>query len=318
MWVRQLPGSCDDVADALGQLRFQMNKFSFGPKYRQRHAVALQQGTDDALHCLYNILLSPIAQQLTTETLIIVPHNLLHYVPFHALFDGKTYLLEQKTVSYAPSATILHRVLTGEKQVVTQPPLILGLPDEAILHTQTEVETIGALFPDAKIYLGQEATVDSLANNNNRPAFLHLSTHAVFRSDNPLFSALKLADGWVTVNDIYDMADSAPLVTLSACETGRNQVTVGDELVGLCRGFFSVGAKSLVVSLWAAEDSSTARLMAQFYRGLRAGQPVNHALRAAQLEMKSELGHPYYWAPFILTGNPQTHLSSLHPGKYSN
>ncbi len=115
----------------------------------------------------------------------------------------------------------------------------------------------------------------------------------------------------MTVNDIYGLADSAPLVTLSACETGRSQVAVGDELVGLCRGFFSAGARSLVVSLWTVDDNSTARLMRRFYEELRAGRPVNQALRTAQLAIKAEMGHPYYWAPFILTGDVHTRLSGL-------
>jgi CHAT domain-containing protein len=248
---------------------------------------------------------------LTAETLIIVPHGVLHYVPFQALFDGERYLIDEKTVSYAPSATILHRVLTSQVEINENPPLIMGLPDQMIPYAQAEVESIATLFSQADVYLGERATVNSLMGNEISPAFLHLSTHATFRADNPLFSALKLADGWVSVNDIYGMAGSAPLVTLSACETGRSQVVAGDELVGLCRGFFSAGARSLVVSLWRVDDNSTAHLMARFYEGLRDGQPVNRALDSAQLAIKEEKGHPYYWAPFVLTGDTRTHLSAI-------
>jgi CHAT domain-containing protein len=123
-----------------------------------------------------------------------------------------------------------------------------------------------------------------------------------------LFSALKLADGWLNVRDIYHMPACAPLVTLSACETGRSQVAVGDELVGLSRGFFAAGAKSLVVSLWLADDESTSRLMVHFYQALQTGLPVNEALRSAQLAIKAEFDHPYYWAAFVLNGHPHTRL----------
>jgi CHAT domain-containing protein len=184
-WSYQLVASVAEITDVLGQLRFQMNKFSYGTAYSGRHAEALHRSANDVLQRLYDLLLAPIADRLTADTLMIVPHGPLHYVPFHALYNGNAYLLEQKTISYAPSATILYRTLL-----------------------------------------------------------------------NPLFSALKLADGWLSVNDLYTFPAMPPLVTLSACETGRYQVAVGDELMGLCRGLFAAGAQSVVVSLWMAEDEA--------------------------------------------------------------
>ena len=100
--------------------------------------------------------------------------------------------------------------------------------------------------------------------------------------------------------------------TLSACQTGRTVVGGGDELLGLMRAFLGAGAASLVLSLWAVEDRSTARLMESFYGRLARGQSKSEALRAAQLEfIQSDAGaengsytHPYYWAPFFLVGDP--------------
>ncbi|HDQ70540.1 MAG TPA: CHAT domain-containing protein, partial [Chloroflexi bacterium] len=319
MWTQRLPASCSEVADALSQFRFQLNKFSYGPAYRERHAQALRQAANESLGQIYQALLAPVAGRLTADTLIVVPHGLLHYVPFQALFDGQAYLIDRKTVSYAPSATILHRVLSNQARSNGRPPLIMGLPDPSIPYARAEAEAIAALYPRATVRLGERATVEGLMENEQSPAFLHLSTHATFRADNPLFSALKLADGWVSVHDVYRMAHSAPLVTLSACETGRSQVAVGDELVGLCRGFFGAGAHSMVVSLWVVDDSSTARLMARFYEELQAGLPVNAALRTAQRAIKAEKGHPYYWAPFILTGDVHLRLneSKSQPDTYN-
>jgi CHAT domain-containing protein len=98
------------------------------------------------------------------------------------------------------------------------------------------------------------------------------------------------------------------MVTLSACETGRNQILAGDELVGLCRGFLGAGTKSLVVSLWSVDDRVTTDLMVGFYQNLRDGWPINAALRAAQRAVRSRLHHPYFWAPFILMGKIDTTL----------
>ena len=101
---------------------------------------------------------------------------------------------------------------------------------------------------------------------------LHLATHGRFRPDNPLFSALRLADGWLTVRDACELdLHGCGLVALSACETGVSQVAPGDELLGMTRGFFASGAASLLVSLWPVDDAATVDLMVEFYRRLADG-----------------------------------------------
>lgn len=101
--------------------------------------------------------------------------------------------------------------------------------------------------------------------------------------------------------DIYDLRLDADLVVLSACETGVRQVHGGD-LVGLCRGFLTAGARNLLVSLWRVDDAATAELMAAFYRGLAAGEGIAASLRAAQLAALARQPHPYFWAPFVVIG----------------
>jgi CHAT domain-containing protein len=133
---------------------------------------------------------------------------------------------------------------------------------------------------------------------------LHFATHGVFRHDNPLFSALKMSEEWLTVNDIYNLKLNCWLVTLSACDTGINAVSQGDELLGLVRGFLNAGANSLIVSLWALHDKTAARLMQKFYTNLKGGMSKAQALRQAQLIFlqDEEYRHPYYWASLTLTG----------------
>ncbi|MCB0005204.1 MAG: CHAT domain-containing protein, partial [Anaerolineales bacterium] len=133
-------------------------------------------------------------------------------------------------------------------------------------------------------------------------------THGEFRADSPLFSGLALADGWLNTLDVFNTRLRASLVTLSACQTGRNVVAGGDELLGLMRAFLSAGAASLISSHWAVDDRSTAALMATLYRQLFAGAAKADALRQAQLELIREpvegYQHPYFWAPFYLVGDP--------------
>ncbi len=131
---------------------------------------------------------------------------------------------------------------------------------------------------------------------------LHLACHGSFRSDNPMFSSLKLGDGWLTAADALDLDLEDALVTLSACESGRNEVFAGDELIGLTRGFLGAGAATLVASLWLVQDETTAELMEKWYEHLRNGVGRATALRNAQLALKDRCPHPYYWAPFALIG----------------
>lgn len=303
VWSRKIRLPVGDLAEVLGQMRFQMNKFGYGAAYHGQYSEALQESVNDTLYQLYELILGPIAHLLTTDELIIIPHGLLHYVPFHALYDGRDHLLQHKIISYAPSATVLHHMITQADTYHSATPLVMGLADETIPYAQQEAESIAELFPEAYVYLGEQATIRNMAAHLPDAGLLHLSTHATFRSDNPFFSALKLADGWLSVNDFYHMADMPPLVTLSACETGRYQVAVGDELMGLTRGLFAAGARTIVVSLWMVEDETTARLMQAFYAGLCQGEPIHVALRQAQLFIRRESSHPYYWSPFIVIGD---------------
>ncbi len=132
---------------------------------------------------------------------------------------------------------------------------------------------------------------------------LHLACHARFRLENPLFSAIRLADGWATVRDVAELDLANALIVLSACETGLNEIAAGEELLGLTRGFLAAGANSLLLSLWTVNDRATAELMRHFYKHLLADGNPAAALRAAQLEFIKDNQHPYFWSPFVLIGN---------------
>ena len=117
-----------------------------------------------------------------------------------------------------------------------------------------------------------------------------------------MFSSLHLADGWITVRDVVSQRLKAKLVTLSACETGLNELFAGDEILGLARGFLAAGAEDLIVSLWAVNDSATAVLMQAFYQNLQRGLSISASLRQAQIGFIERGEHSYLWSPFILIG----------------
>jgi CHAT domain-containing protein len=126
----------------------------------------------------------------------------------------------------------------------------------------------------------------------------------VFRKDNPMFSAFKLGDGWITALDLYGMSCDSNLITLSGCSSGMQQVAGGDDLLGLVRGFLYAGARSLLLSLWPISDESTVSLMKHFYACWSGGASKAVALQQAAIRLRQDYPHPFFWAPFVLIGKP--------------
>jgi len=120
-------------------------------------------------------------------------------------------------------------------------------------------------------------------------------------------SSTPTEDGLLQVYEIFDLKLNAELVVLSACETGLGKQVKGEGLVGLTHAFFYAGTSSVLVSLWKVQDRSTADLMVNFYQELDAGKNKAESLRQAKLRMiqQNRYAHPYYWAPFVLVGNPR-------------
>ena len=299
--IEQL-GTEVDLEQTVGRLRSQMDTLRHGGRFVEQHRAQLVERTRHHLHDLYRKLLAPVERYVRGRRLIIVPHRFLHYVPFHALYDGKQYIVQSRSISYAPSATVLSQCLDRPTRR-TERPVLIGVADEQAPRVRDEVAAIAQLFPGATVRLGASATIAELRRLAPEADLLHLACHAQFRPDNPLFSALRLGDGWMTVGDAYELELRCGLVILSACETGVNAVAPGEELVGLARGFFSAGTPSLMVSLWTVDDQSTAELMTLVYQGLRIGLGAADALAAAQRELMQRYPHPYYWSPFCVLGH---------------
>ena len=296
---------------------------------------------------LYKQLVEPVLPHVSGKELIIVPHDVLHYLPFHALLspDGR-YLIEKYPIYYLSSASLL-KFTTEKRKAKGERVLALGNPDlgdpsMSLKFAEVEAQEVQRLYPQSTVLLKKEATEEKAKNLSPRNDIIHFATHAELKEDDPLSSAILLAksdkeDGRLEVREIFGMDLKASLIVLSACETGLGKLSTGDELVGLTRAFIYAGTPSVVASLWKVEDSSTAQLMASFYRNLKTMSKVE-ALRQAQLELirgqaSSDLlarrgiggvgklgetpsamlpapssisvatSHPYFWAPFILVGD---------------
>jgi len=154
----------------------------------------------------------------------------------------------------------------------------------------------------------------ALGPNLSRYRIVHFATHGLLNSQHPELSGVVLSlvdeegrpqDGFLRLNDIYNLKFAADLVVLSACKTGLGKEIKGEGLVGLTRGFFYAGAPRVVASLWKVDDRATAELMKLFYRRmLRDGLSPAAALRSAQIDMwkQPRWAAPFYWAGFTLQG----------------
>jgi CHAT domain-containing protein len=289
------------VASFLRLLQFQLSKFRLNPEYLEQFYDSLVQATQAHLRELYDELVAPVASRLKANHLVFVPHGLLHYVPFHALFDGTQHLIDRHTISYSPSASIyaLSQARTANSSGAA---LVFGIPDPQAPAILDEVQALTGVLEQAELFVGQDASEQILRSKGPTSRLIHIATHGRFRHDNPMFSAIRLGDSFLSLFDLYQLRLPVELINLSGCSTGLNVVAAGDELIGLARGLLHAGAQSLILSLWDVHDKSTAEFMTVFYRFLQSGKTKAAALQAAMLELRSSYPHSYQWAPFILVG----------------
>ena len=172
---------------------------------------------------------------------MLVQHGLLHYVPFHALHDGQSHLIDTFAISYAPSASIYAHCLTKTVNTAGD-SLILGVPDARTPAISAEVNSLAVMLPNARLFLGDDATESVLRTYGPQSKSVHIATHGYFRQDNPMFSSIRLGTSQLSLYDMAHLQLPVDMVVLSGCATGLNVVTPGDELMGLVRGLLQAGA----------------------------------------------------------------------------
>jgi CHAT domain-containing protein len=272
---------------------------------------------------LRRLLIEPVEQAGWLDGithLYVVPHGVLHYLPFAVLprtgAKGPRYLVEDYVLAYLPAATTLfyQQRNNGNGQAL----LSLAPASSRLRYAMQEANAVRNLFLQGSMaLLGSKATESTFKGVAARYGIVHFATHGYFNKANPIFSGVQLEadqknDGRLDVHEILGMRLSAGLVTLSACDTAMgsgyfSEVPAGDEFVSLTRAFLFAGSSSVVASLWEVNDRSTMQFMNSFYRRLRPAGGA-FALAQAQRDMLRRGGnyrHPYFWAPFVITGTMQ-------------
>lgn len=279
---------------------------------------------------LYKLLVAPATAAGGAKTLCIVPHQDLWRLPFHALLmpNGK-HLSEERSVFYAPSATMLQIALRkrqpeAELLAIANPAIRsvtatafrsrnrgaeLGpLPD-----SEVEVRELARIYGtrDSRIYIGEAAREAAFKDEAGRYRVLHIATHGILDGRSPMFSSLLMAaddlteDGMLEAREIANLSLSADVAVLAACDTARGRISPGEGVIGMSWALLVAGCPNAVVSQWKAESAATARLMVEFHRQLVAGKPLATAMQGAQraLMADSRYAHPFYWAPFVVVGS---------------
>ena len=292
---------------------------------------------------LASTLLKPIEEYARSPEVVIVPDGVLNLIPFEGLWsEGEGYALNQHSFTILPSATVLHLlrnqqaapprlaflgVSASEPAASKQKPPRTGIGIfrelldirrsdlVALPSTETEVKSVAKLVgTGSRLLLHDQATEAAFKSEPlGEMRIIHLALHGLADRSFPDRSALVFSgggrpqeDGLLQAREIRRLPINAELVTLSACDAGIGRIEGEEGVSSLVEAFIDAGARSVVASLWPAEDTYTKGLMEAFYGHLAQGETKKEALRQAKMDMLREFGDtvpPLYWAGFVLVGD---------------
>lgn len=264
--------------------------------------------------------------------LVIVPHGVLHYIPFEALPLSGVPIVQRHAVTYMPSLNSMIHLRRSPRSSAPIRALAVGNPTAAAAAAATtrwgDVENISLLgdlpFADRELYAIGRALPDRTQILSGRSAreshirsqtlgrfpVIHFATHGLVSDAHPKRSGLLLSpedgeDGLLQMGEIYGMALSADLVVLSACQTALGREVTGEGIVGLTRAFFYAGARSVVSALWNLNDRFAADFIERFYQEIGAGGSPEQALRRTKIAYVNHprYSHPFYWSSLVITGD---------------
>ena len=328
---------CFIIIEYLDREKYAQWKIEFRnrtPEFREQLARNSPAFKENAKF-LYDALLADGMPLLKNKKhLVIIPSGAISDVPFQALMnENGRYLIEDFSISYAPSLTALAEMKAHRRKVSAQKYdgdfLAFGNPKlsaETIAgirsryrsgklgdlpEAETEVKTIGAFFPNGKIFVGDAATEEVWQTEASKYRILHLATHGLSDGEKPLYSHVLLSanadyDGLIEAREIAEMNLTAEMVVLSACETARGREIDGEGMVGLAWAFAAAGVPTIVASQWKIDSENTADLMIGFYTAVNRDNRISKAealRRAAFVKLTAEkTRHPFYWAGFAVFG----------------
>ena len=288
-------------------------------------------------------MLPPQKKEGEVGQLIVIPDGVMGYIPFETLLmeypkdssninfslDYQHYLIEEYSISYAYSTTLLLEGLatenkTKEENYVGFAPVferqnqmeadtikVLGSCLVSELQTlegsEREVEQLSEMMNGSR-FLKKEASKQSFMKNGANGRILHLATHACLSQADPMFNTIHFINDYLSTYELFNIRLDVDLAILSACNTGSGTLIPGEGIMSLSRGFLYAGCPSMVTSLWNVSDNASVNIMLNLHANLFEGQSKSDALRSAKLQYlqnkPNRLSAPYFWATFVHIGNP--------------
>lgn len=262
---------------ALGSLQFALRRLALGhgsPTSLQTTRSTLMRSAER----LDAELLAPLRKTLTDRPLVIVPTGALLALPWTLLPSCTA-----RPISVAPSAAVWLRAAQGSRpRPAPGGERVLLVSGPGLDGAAAEVDALVGAYPGAIQLTGGGATVERALRGLDGVDIAHIAAHGRVRSDNPLFSALDLADGPLTVYDLERLSATPRLVLLPACQSGVSNVLAGDEIMGLTSALFALGTRTIVATVIPVPDAATHPLMVSLHYALRHGLPPADALTYAQ------------------------------------
>ena len=302
--------------DALTVIQSDINPDEFNQlldQYRTQLGDRNNTGIFTSSSKLYESLIRPIEAEIEASSpkhLAIIATGKLRYIPFETLYDQQNdqFLLQKYPIHY------LTRI-SGRSPSPSSPRALKALSlanpqptQQELKGTEAEAKYLQDNFPGSETYIGTDATLDTFKTQASRFSILHLGTHGCFNLNGCPKLGMEANTILFANNEQYDIANAAllglkntELITLSACQTAKEANADGKEISGLAYIFERAGAKSVIASLWNAEDKTSSAIMTQFYNNLKEGMSKSEAMRQAKLSQINL--HPWFWSPFILIGD---------------
>jgi CHAT domain-containing protein/tetratricopeptide (TPR) repeat protein len=284
----------------------------------RRFRLELQEGAGDPPTgpLLFTLLFGRCWEYLDThvDRLYIVPHGVLHSIPFAALWFENSgqgprsmYLCHAFPHTVLPSGTFLTGIGAPPPATVSGNALVLGNPTGDLPGAAEEARRVAARL-GVRAVLAKHATRSALLGSSAPRSVVHIASHGESDDRDPFLSRLLLADAPLTVQELLEAQLPTGLLSLSGCLTGVSGQGAGDQLVGLTQAASLAGARSVIATLWEIDDESAVEFFDQFYARLLGGQPKDMALLLAQRALmdSGRFSSARHWAPFVLLGDSRS------------
>ncbi len=296
------------------------------------HTLSDTLSSDDEENKRLNLFLLDSVLDPSFKRLIIIPDNELNFLPFDALKQGNSFLIEKYSIQYQYSTLLLKKDNKDFSKATTvsfAPFTKEDYSGESLKFYQLPQSLQEVSGLDGTLFINEKATKQNFLDNYGRNQIIHLATHAVAYDSAGHFSFIAFApwndptqDGYLLyAPEIYNLDFSKNrLVILSACETGFGKLVKGEGIMSLSRAFSYAGCPNIIASYWKADDQATAYLGQKIHVYLKKGFSVDEALQKAKKDylldrsINPRMKQPAYWANLVLIGNYQPHA---HPFDYA-